>query len=239
MVKTPQTWVVVPAAGIGSRMAAATAKQYLPLAGSTVIEQTLQRLLQLPNLAGIVVALRAGDPIWPTLAVSRQPLITVAPGGDERAHSVCNGLVALQATAAEDDWVLVHDAARPCLSPQLLTEMVQALSPLAVGGVMAVPAADTLKLDRGTLNGDGLPSIEQTLDRRRVWQAQTPQMFRYGLLKAALEKALAENFLVTDEASAMEYCGYDVALFAGRRDNIKITTPEDLALAEFILSTLQ
>ncbi|MDD3519050.1 MAG: 2-C-methyl-D-erythritol 4-phosphate cytidylyltransferase [Chromatiales bacterium] len=222
-------WAVVPAAGVGSRMRADRPKQYLPLLGRQVIEHSLQAFLDHPRIAGVVVALAADDGWWPTLPVSRHPKIVIAPGGDERCHSVLNALHALAGHAADDDWVLVHDAARPCLARSDLDRMLETLEGDAVGGILAAPVADTIKRE------DGTGRIAATVERQGLWRAFTPQMFRYRLLDDALARALADGFLVTDEASAMEHAGFSPRLIEGRADNIKITRPEDLAFAAFVL----
>jgi len=233
-------WAVVPAAGIGSRMATNVAKQYLPLLGQCVLEHTLAKLLTLPELSAIVVAVRSDDTLWPTLAISTHPKIITTVGGLERADSVGKGLQALAEFALANDWVLVHDAARPCISIETLSHLVATLDSDPVGGILAVPVADTLK--RAGVNfvlGQTMPHITTTVDRVNLWQAQTPQMFRYAALRSSLSRADAEKFRVTDEASAMEFAGYTPKLVQGRSDNIKITTPEDLELAELILRRQQ
>ncbi|MDD4913677.1 MAG: 2-C-methyl-D-erythritol 4-phosphate cytidylyltransferase [Methylococcales bacterium] len=224
-------WAVVPAAGVGKRMQADRPKQYLPLAGKTVIEHTLSRLLQSGVFQAVAVAISEEDPYWPELAVSRQPGVITAPGGKERADSVLSALKALQGRAAEDDWVLVHDAARPCLTAADIRHLIDVLSQDAVGGILALSSHDTLK----QVEGD---SITATIDRKCVWRALTPQMFRYGMLRDALLKAEG-NQAVTDEASALEMQGLQPKIVEGRPDNIKITRPEDLALAQFYMEQQQ
>jgi len=150
-------------------------------------------------------------------------------GGRERCDSVLNGLQALSPWAQENDWVLVHDAARPCVTTEAIQTLITSVGGHEVGGILAVPVSDTLKRADGKV-------ISATLDRRSLWQAHTPQMFRYSLLKESLERALANNFSVTDEASALEFSGYQTLLVEDRRDNIKVTRPEDLAMAEAILA---
>jgi 2-C-methyl-D-erythritol 4-phosphate cytidylyltransferase len=221
---------VVPAAGIGSRLGAAIPKQYLTLAGKTVIEHSVQRLLDVPLLAGVVVALRADDRWWQELPISADTRVQACVGGAERADSVLAGLKQLQPVADADDWVLVHDAARPCVQTAQINLMFETLKHDPVGGIMAVPAADTVK--KSDVAGQ---KILATVDRSQLWLAQTPQMFRLGQLNQAISDGLAAN-TITDEASAMEFSGFKPALFAGRSDNIKITSKQDLALAEFIIS---
>lgn len=216
-------WAVIPAAGIGSRMRADRPKQYLALAGRSILEHTLDCFLGHPRLRGLVVSLAADDPWWPELAVSRDARIRRAPGGRERADSVLNALRSLsEAGAGEEDWVLVHDAARPNLAREDLDRLLLTLADDPVGGLLAVPARDTLK----RAGADG--RVASTLDRSTVWQAYTPQMFRLGRLRDALAAALEAGIAVTDESSAMEWAGYAPQLVEGRGDNLKVTRPEDL-----------
>lgn len=223
-------WLVIPAAGVGKRMLADRPKQYLELLGKTVIEHTLACFTYHPAVSGIVIAITEGDPYWADLIIqSEVPVITVA-GGAERCYSVLNGLKALADKAQPDDWVLVHDAARPCLSRDDLDKLMQQLSDDPVGGILAVPVRDTMK------RADGEQRITHTEDREGMWHALTPQMFRLHDLQSALEKALVDGFEVTDEASAMEHAGLQPKLVEGQGSNIKVTRPEDLALAEYYLS---
>ena len=221
-------WGIVPAAGVGKRMQADRPKQYLPLAGKTVIEHTLLRLLDTKVFQAIVVAISSEDPYWPELAISHQQQIITAEGGRERADSVLSGLTILREKAADDDWVLVHDAARPCITTDDVIKLQNSIQDDAVGGILALSSHDTLKKV-----ADG--QITETIDRTKIWRALTPQMFRYGALKSALQNAFEKGLAVTDEASAMESQGLEPKIIAGRQDNIKITRPEDLALAEFYM----
>jgi len=219
----PQFWIVIPAAGVGSRMRADRPKQYLSLAGQSVIEHTLSCFLDHPGLLGLVVSLAADDPYWSNLDCAKDPRIQRADGGAERADSVLAGLHRLSELGArDDDWVLVHDAARPNLSRQDLDKLLAELGDDPVGGLLAVPAWDTLKR-AGT---DG--RVVETIDRSVIWQAFTPQMFRLGALRDALANALEAGAAVTDEASALEWAGLSPRLVEGRSDNLKITRPEDL-----------
>lgn len=223
-------WVVIPAAGVGARMQADRPKQYLPLCGRTVIEQTLSCFTSHPAIAGVVVALSEGDPYWGKLHIGSSVPIYQARGGQERCHSVLNALQLLREIASNDDWVLVHDAARPCLSRGDIDKLLDQLANDEVGGILAVPVRDTMK------RADNAQRIRHTEDRANLWHALTPQMFRLHILEQALSRALDEGFLVTDEASAIEHAGLQPKLIEGRGDNIKVTRPEDLALAEFFLS---
>ncbi|OAH95923.1 2-C-methyl-D-erythritol 4-phosphate cytidylyltransferase [Methylomonas methanica] len=220
-------WAVVPAAGVGKRMQADRPKQYLPLAGKTVIEHTLNRVLQSGAFQAVAVAISVEDPYWPELDVSKHPDVITAPGGKERADSVLSALKSLQGQAAEDDWVLVHDAARPCLTASDIHLQIDTLKDDAVGGILALSSHDTLK----HVDGD---TITATIDRKHVWRALTPQMFKYGMLRDALQQTEG-NPAVTDEASALELLGFQPKIVEGRPDNIKITRPEDLALAHFYM----
>jgi len=226
---SPAYWFVIPAAGIGARMNADKPKQYLSLHNKTIIEHTLERILQFPLLAGVVVAIGANDRYWAQLPISKHPLIHTVEGGVERANSVLNALDYLQNKIAPTDWVLVHDAARPCVTLSAIKALCDNLPYHAAGGILAVPVSDTLKQ---VVQGN---AIQATIDRRSLWQAQTPQMFPYKLLRECLMQSLARNENITDEASALEICGYQPVVVEGRTDNIKITRPDDLLLAAFIL----
>ena len=216
-------WVVVPAAGVGSRMQADRPKQYLLWGQRTLIEHTLDCFLDQPDLRGLVVSLSATDSWWPELPCAVDARITRVTGGRERADSVLNGLAALRELGAADaDWVLVHDAARPNLANADLQQLLTTLADDPVGGLLAVPVRDTLK----QIGTDG--RVTATPDRALFWQAYTPQMFRLGPLQQALSDALTAGAQITDEASAMEWAGHAPLLVEGRADNIKITRPEDL-----------
>jgi len=233
-VSSPACWAVVPAAGVGRRMGGEIPKQYLPLGGRRVIEQSLSRLLDHPSVRGVCVVLSAGDLWWRQLSLASDSRILTVEGGEERANSVLNGLRRLEGLASPDDWVLVHDAARPCLHASDIDRLIEAVIAggpgVGPGGLLAIPLHDTLKLSK-----PDTPCVEKTLPRERFWRAFTPQMFPIGLLRRALESALEKQLDVTDEASAMELAGYSPQLVEGRSDNIKITRPEDLLLAEFYL----
>jgi len=219
----PPFWVVIPAAGIGSRMHADRPKQYLQLAGRTILEHTLDCFLDHPRLKGLVLSLAADDPFWPALPCATDPRIQRVEGGAERADSVLAGLKAIvELGAQEGDWVLVHDAARPNLARSDLDRLLAELADDPVGGLLAVPARDTLK----RIGADG--RVAETVDRSLIWQAYTPQMFRFAALHRALADALVAGVAVTDEASALEWAGQAPKLVEGRADNLKITRPEDL-----------
>jgi 2-C-methyl-D-erythritol 4-phosphate cytidylyltransferase len=214
---------IVPAAGIGSRMGADCPKQYLTLAGKTILEHTLGCLLSHPAIAQVIVALAPHDRWFETLAVAADPRVLRVEGGSERAYSVLNAL-----HVAEGKWVLVHDAARPCLTQGDLDALI-ASAMACDGAILGSRVRDTMK------RTDGAGNIVATVEREQLWHALTPQMFPTGTLKRALEEGLALGALITDEASAMERAGFTVKMVEGRADNIKVTRPEDLSLAELFL----
>lgn len=225
-------WAVIPAAGSSRRMGPATLpKQYLELAGRCVLAWSLEPFLAHPQCSGVVVVLAADDAQWPALEVAKDSRIATAAGGAERSQSVQRGLEALGDRAAADDWVLVHDAARPCLDRSDLDELLQQLGSDPVGGLLAAPVIDTLK------RADTERRVLNTVERENLWRALTPQMFRYGLLKRALTEAQRNTAAVTDEAQAVELLGLNPKLVAGSADNIKITVPQDLARAQQILAS--
>ncbi|KJG35896.1 2-C-methyl-D-erythritol 4-phosphate cytidylyltransferase [Photobacterium angustum] len=224
---------IVPAAGIGSRMAADRPKQYLTIAGKTILEHSVERLLSLPEVQHVVIAVSKNDPYFPTLPLASDPHITVVDGGNERVDSVFSGLAAIN---DDNAWVMVHDAARPCVRIEDLRQLMAAAETSEYGAILATPVRDTMK--RSTVNSNSLAVIDHTVDREQLWHALTPQMFRAGQLRDALTIALAKEAVITDEASALEFCGFSPVLVKGRADNLKVTQPEDLALAEFYLKQL-
>ncbi len=226
-VSFPHVIAIVPAAGIGSRMQSECPKQYLAINGKTILEHTLDSLLAHPAIRRIIVAISPSDRFFSTLPVADDPRITVVMGGQERADSVLAGLQ----VASDAAWVLVHDAARPCLHPDDLTRLLRLTETSRVGGILAAPVRDTMK--RGE---PGRETIAHTVERQDLWHALTPQLFPQALLRDCLVRALGEGATITDEASALEYCGYHPELIPGRSDNIKVTRPEDLALAAFYLT---
>ena len=226
-------WAVVPAAGVGKRMQADRPKQYLSLNGQTILEHTLQSLIQYEPIQAVIVATSDEDEYWSSLGINTHEKIKRVSGGTERCYSVLNGLEYLIETADKDDWVLVHDAARPCLHHSDLDKLLTYLSCQKIGGLLGVPVTDTIKQCNDNRQ------VEKTVDRRHLWRALTPQMFRLGLLYEALSEALENGYEVTDEASAIEYAGHRPIMVEGQSDNIKITRPEDLPLAELILNRTQ
>jgi 2-C-methyl-D-erythritol 4-phosphate cytidylyltransferase len=229
MTRAARRWAVVPAAGRGERFGGRMPKQYARLLGRPVLSWSLAALLADRSLSGVVVALAPGDRRFGRLAEARDPRVRACRGGTRRDLSVANGLDALADLAHDEDWVLVHDAARPCLRPADVRLLAGALRDDPVGGLLAVPLADTLKTA-----GPG-DRCERTVPRERLWRALTPQMFRYGVLRRALRLCRYRERAATDEAAAVELLGLEPQLVPGRSDNVKITMPEDLALAAAIL----
>ena len=223
----PRHYAIVPAAGSGSRFGSEKPKQYLNLLARPLIYHALAALVAHPDIERVWVVLAPDDEEWDRHNWSDlgPKLETLRCGGATRADSVGNGLKAAAMVAADDDWVLVHDAARPCLSREMLGALFAELAADPVGGILAVPVADTLK------RADGEQRVASTEPRDGLWQAQTPQMFRYGLLR----DALAQCRSVTDEAGALEALGHKPKLVCGDTTNLKVTYPADLALAAMIL----
>lgn len=221
---------VVPAAGIGSRMQAACPKQYLTIGQFTLLEHSVARLLAHPAVKKVVVAIGPDDGWFDTLPLAQDARVMRVTGGDTRAESVLAGLQAVK----QGEWVLVHDAARPCLHPDDLERLLAVRQHSKVGAILAAPVRDTMKRAE-----PGKAAIAHTVEREDLWHALTPQFFPHELLLACLTRALNEGATITDEASALEYCGYHPELVSGRSDNIKVTRPEDLALAAFYLTQIQ
>ncbi len=230
MSKGLKYWCVVPAAGMGRRMGADIPKQYLSIEGKTIIEHCVERLASHCLIEKIVVVLGPDDLIWPQLPLADHPKIMATRGGEERVHSVLNGIEMLADKADENDWLLVHDAVRPCVRLSDVTLLIENLEgDEEVGGLLACPVQDTLKQVEGCLQ------VGKTIDRSELWRAFTPQMFRYGKLKQALQSVLEQGRSITDESFAMELAGYQPRLIRGATDNIKITTKDDFSLARLIL----
>lgn len=233
-------YAIIPAAGIGSRMQSSIPKQYLPLSGSTVLLHSMRAILALPQVSRLVVALHQADTWWPE---SRQQLsaddlqrVQICEGGAERWQSVRAALQRLSHQTTNNEWVLIHDAARPCVRREDLLALIESCETGAgstSGGLLAVPVSDTLK------RSDEHLSVQATVDRSQLWAACTPQMFRANDLLLALERCADQGISVTDESSAMEFCGAKPQLIPCHKDNIKITYPEDLQLAEWILRDRQ
>jgi len=224
---TIQYWAIIPAAGIGERMQTNLPKQYLKLNDKTIIEHSVSTITQHNKISKVVVALHPDDTQWPQQQISSPEKIITTTGGKTRADSVMQGLKTLQEYADSDDWVLVHDAARPYLTSESLDRLIETLQEHPVGGLLAMPIADTLKKS----SADGLAL--ETISRVNLWAAQTPQMFRFGVLLDAMQKAQAVGINITDESSAVEYIGKHPMLIKGDPRNIKITRPEDISLITY------
>ena len=226
-------FALIPAAGTGERLGGQRPKQYLPLNGKPMLYYSVRRLCGSPRIKRVYVVLACGDEWfsqydWRAYAGK---LAAIFCGGETRAESVLNGLVAAKTEIGADDWVLVHDAARPCLSSELLDKLLDELGEDSVGGLLALPVADTLK------RADGAVRVLRTEPREGLWQAQTPQMFRYGTLTRALQAA--QNVQVTDEARAIEELGLQPKLVVSDAGNLKVTRAQDLQLAETILRNME
>lgn len=228
----PKYYTIITAAGIGSRMQSAVPKQYLELQGKPVLVHTVERFLSYPKIEKIVVVLQQDDQYWPKLQIADQDKIMTANGGKERCQTVLNGLRRLEDIVKPYDWVLVQDAVRPCLTHSDLDKLINTVDDHQIGGLLGAPLVDTIK--RVNTNG----TVNKTMERKHLWAAFTPQMFRFQLLKDALHHAISVQEFVTDDAAAIELSGHQPLMVEGRRDNIKITYPQDLQLAEYYLSRL-
>ena len=217
-------FALIPAAGVGSRMAAQCPKQYLEIAGRPMLRRSADAFLASPQISHTFVVVSAADAYIDEVIPPGLPNVTTLRcGGATRRDSVLNGLQALRSTIADEDWVLVHDAARPGLTPQLIEHLIAEIGDDAVGGLLALPVVDTVK----QVGTDGV----RTIPRETLWLAQTPQMFHYGMLCQALTQAAH----VTDEASALEALGYNPKLVIGDPRNLKVTLPSDIRIAEMYL----
>jgi 2-C-methyl-D-erythritol 4-phosphate cytidylyltransferase len=230
VVQKTAVWAIVPAAGLGRRMGRDLPKQYISINNKTILEHTLARLLSVESITAIMVVLDEDDQYFATLPCADNPRIMTAVGGRERCDSVLSALRALAQKVCANDRVLVHDAARCCVLPSRVEELITSLKDDEVGGLLGVPVSDTLK------QIDSHKKSTQTLDRSIIWAAQTPQLFPYDLLKLSLEKAIAANEVITDEASAVEYSGLQPQMVMGHYDNIKITHPNDITIASAIMT---
>ena len=223
-------FLVVPASGIGQRMNSTIPKQYIILEnGLTILDQCLNTILSNDLISGFIVALDKKDSHFKSSDFAKDPkLISIAAGGKERFHSVLNALNALDQTAKPNDWVLVHDAVRPCIRKEDINKLIEEVADDKVGGILANRIVDTVKQK----NNGGLVS---TIDRQKLYIAQTPQMFRYAILKDSIEKAIKSNMHITDESEALESLNYSIRIVEGSSSNIKITTQEDIHLANYFL----
>nr|WP_314739985.1 2-C-methyl-D-erythritol 4-phosphate cytidylyltransferase [uncultured Haemophilus sp.] len=223
---TRQIFAIIPASGVGSRMQAAVPKQYLTLLGKTILEHTLSIFIAHPAIEKVVVAVSKEDQFYTEIELLKDPKVKIVFGGETRADSVFNALQIVP----ENAWALVHDAARPCLKRSDLDNLLQIEE--ENGAILATPVIDTIKRTRA----ENEQTILHTEDRSTLWHALTPQFFPAQQLTQALKAAFDEKATITDEASAMEFIGFHPRLVVGRADNLKITRPEDLALAEFYLT---
>jgi 2-C-methyl-D-erythritol 4-phosphate cytidylyltransferase len=222
----PKIIAIVPAAGIGSRMESNLPKQYIKIKDRTILEHTLATLLLHPNIIRIIVSLHHKDNYFHQLSLSSHIRIISVIGGKKRINSVLSGLI----VATDADWVIVHDAVRPCLSYQDLSKLISIIKKNPVGALLARPVSDTIKY-----SSFDQKKVLHSVYRKNLWHALTPQLFRINLLRYCLKKIINDNVSITDEASALEYCGYHPLLITGSCRNIKITWPEDLLLAKFYL----
>jgi len=220
-------WVIIPAAGVGKRMQSNIPKQYLPLAGKKVIEYSIEAFLRHPQIHQIMVVISDSDEYWSKTLYANHPKVQQVKGGQERLFSVMNGLQKLHQIADQKDWVLVHDAARPCLNQKDITQLIAKTKNQPEGGLLAIPLTDTIKQQAN--------QQLKTIPRETLWRAFTPQCFPIATLYKALQSAIKQKLKITDEASAMEYQGFNPILVKGSSQNIKITEPDDLVLAEFFL----
>lgn len=227
-----QLYAVVPAAGIGSRMQADRPKQYLSLLNKTILEHTLNQLFGFTAFNKIILPIAAHDDFFSKLEISQHPMISTCAGGAERFESVLNGLnKLLEIGANENDWVMVHDVARPCIRLQDLQNLFDQRHPS--GAILGMQVRDTMK--RCDKNG----MIIKTVERENLWHALTPQLAPIGLLKSCIERCIQDQHDITDEASALEYCGHQPIMVAGHPSNIKVTRPDDLAMAHVFLQEQQ
>lgn len=230
--QTQKFIVIVPAAGVGKRMQANCPKQYLRINNDTILSHTVKRLLSHPLITQVILALGENDQYFSESDLSHHKDIIRVKGGAERVNSVLNGLLAVD--PSEFPWVLVHDAARPCVTHQDIDKLISQCQENNCGGILATPVRDTMK--RGVTEVGEVSAIKSTVDREQLWHALTPQLYKTEELTRAIEDALVRGFAITDEASAMEHANHRSLLISANSENIKITHPNDLALAEFYLN---
>ena len=223
----PRCWALVPAAGSGSRLGGEMPKQYVEIAGKPLIAHTLNSLTEVGPILGIAVGLASDDCWWHEKIIASDRILGTYVGGKSRAETVLRGLEYLEPHVHTEDWVLVHDAARPCIRPSDIERLISERGDGSSGALLALPVPDTMK------QSNGLDQVERTISREGLWCAQTPQLFSYEALRNALQGS--DLATVTDDSSAMEAAGYMPRLVPGRADNLKVTTREDLELAALIL----
>ena len=232
----PRCFALIPAAGIGSRTGTAIPKQYLPVAGQPMIVRTLAAFAAVPAIERVVVVIAERDAWFDGLSIDAGRVDVLRVGGATRDATVANGLAAMRGVTVDEDWVLVHDAARCGITPALIAALIARVETDDVGGLLALPLDDTVKrAAAGT--SDLHPSVAETVDRHGLWRAQTPQMFRYGLLRDAIAGAHARGLAMTDESSAIEIAGHRALLVPGSSRNFKVTTADDLAMMDRLLRT--
>lgn len=227
-------WAVVPAAGSGRRFGGERPKQYADIHGQPLIAWTLQQLARHPQVVGLMVVLATDDPWWPGWTSMLDKTLLRTDGGAERADSVLAGLRALPSAVRDEDFVLVHDAARPCVRLEDISRLIE-VAGTAEGGLLATPLRDTLKREDTLRGHEATPRVAQTLPREGLWRALTPQMFRRGALQRALASWPQRSAPPTDEAQAMEAIGAHPLLVQGADDNLKVTTPCDWVIARHLL----
>ncbi len=233
MTDNARYWVIIPAAGVGTRMGVDKPKQYISVNDKCIIEHTINCFIEREEIEAVVVVISKTDEYWPDLEIARHEKVITAPGGVERYHSVFNGLEVLKGKAEDNDWVLVHDAARPCLNQSAIDRLMINLRSHNVGGILAMPCRDTMK--RANESGE----ISETVERESLWHAQTPQMFKYEKLFTSIEKILSDKVNITDEAMAIELSGYKPMLIQGHQENIKVTNKDDLRYLETYLNEMK
>lgn len=231
-ISTPNIWLVVPAGGVGQRMGGDLPKQYLPIQNLPIIEHTLKALCAIKSIDGLIMGLSASDNHWKDNYAPTKLKLRV-DAGKSRAQTVENCLHAISAFASFEDWVLVHDAVRPCIKPSEVEQLIEIVLKTGIGGILATPINDTIK--RTILNAQAQEKIECSIPRERLWRAMTPQMFKLGDLLKALKSARLNGLKISDEASAIEAMGEQPLLIACSPNNIKITTPDDLHFADMLL----
>ncbi len=224
-----QYWAIIPATGVGNRMQADRPKQYLTLQGKTILEYTLDKLLGHPAVSGAVLILHSQDAYWTDLNYRHDKTLLIANGGEQRHHSVYNGLQVLQQHLQQDCYVLIHDAVRPFVRHQDLDILMKSVQAGDDGALLAAPVADTLKLV------DESKMVSKTISRQGLWRAFTPQAFRLELIMQALQQVISSNQVITDDASAMELAGFHPQIVEADSMNLKITHPNDLVIAEWLL----
>jgi 2-C-methyl-D-erythritol 4-phosphate cytidylyltransferase len=229
-IRAQNYFCVVVAAGIGQRIGGVVPKQYLPIANRTLLEWSVKPFLALPQIARVVVVLAENDPWFPGLILAQHPKIKAVVGGHERYQSVLSGLQALSSEADRDDWIMVHDAARPNITLEDIKQLINNVGDHPVGGLLGVPLSDSLKCV------DHQNTVVNDVAREEIWRALTPQMFRFNQLLTCLQALAEQGISVADEASALGRFGHQCLMVLGRSDNIKVTTPADYEMMEKLMA---